>query len=86
MLPADVLEKAFDDARTADVYLSVGTAAVVFPAAQLPMHAMQHGAYVIEINVQPTPLTSQVHVSLRGKAGEILPEIWRCIQKEKSVN
>jgi len=86
MLPQDVLEKAFDDARNADVYFSIGTAAVVFPAAQLPMHALQHGAFVLEINTEPTLLTPKVHLSCRGKAGEVLPEIWRAVEKEKRAN
>ena len=53
----------------------VGTSAVVQPAASLPMIAREHGAYVAEVNLEPTPLTSIAHESHHGKAGEILPRL-----------
>jgi NAD-dependent deacetylase len=74
-LPADALRKAFDAAQSCEVFLVVGTSAVVQPAASLPMIAREHGAYVVEVNLEPTPLTSLVHESHHGKAGEILPRL-----------
>jgi NAD-dependent deacetylase len=74
-LPADALQQAFDAAENSDVLLVVGTSAVVQPAASLPMIARQHGAYVVEVNLEPTPLSSVVHESHHGKAGEILPRL-----------
>ena len=62
-------------AQTASVFLSVGTSALVQPAASLPLVANESGAWVVEINPDPTPLTDQVHESLRGKAGDILPAL-----------
>jgi NAD-dependent deacetylase len=41
----------------------------------LPLLARQAGARVIEINLEPTPLSSAVDVSLYGAAGEILPQL-----------
>jgi len=79
-LPEDMLEASFQAAREADVYLSIGTSAVVYPAAMLPVEAKKHGAYVIEINLEPTPLSHQVDVSIQGKAGEILPALWEQIE------
>ncbi len=72
-LPPDALAAALAAARTCDVFLCVGTSTVVEPAASLPFIALQAGARVIEVNPQPTPLTRQASVSLRGNAGEILP-------------
>jgi NAD-dependent deacetylase len=75
MLPQAVLQASFEAAETCDVFLSIGTSAIVHPAASLPIVAKQNGAYLIEINPEDTPLTSLADESLRGPSGEILPDI-----------
>ena len=72
-LPPEALREAFDFAETCDVFLVVGTSAVVQPAASLPAVARGRGAYVVEVNLEPTPLTPVAHESHHGKAGDILP-------------
>ncbi len=52
-----------------------GTSALVQPAASLRLTAKRHGAPVIEVNPDPTPISHLVDVSLQGKAGEILPAL-----------
>jgi NAD-dependent deacetylase len=84
MLPEDALQKAYGAAKNCDVFFSVGTSAVVYPAASLPEIAFRQGAFVIEINPEPTPVTDFAHVSLRGKSGEILPQIVEKLKKMKS--
>lgn len=74
-LPASVLEKAQAATAACGVFLSVGTSALVFPAAELPFLALRSGAVVVEINPQPTPLTELAHYSLRGAAGDVLPAL-----------
>jgi NAD-dependent deacetylase len=74
-LPAEALAAAEAAASECDLFLSIGTSAVVFPAAQLPATALARGAAVIEINRDPTPLTPMATASLRGAAGEILPAL-----------
>ena len=64
----NVLSKAFDASRGADLFFVIGTSGVVSPAAQMPLMAFQNGAKVIEINPDPTVLTHYVTFSLRGKA------------------
>ncbi len=86
MLPEDALRKAYEAAETCDVFFSVGAAAVVYPAASLPEIAFRQGAFVIEINPEPTPVTEFAHVSLRGKSGEILPRIVEELKKVVSNN
>lgn len=78
-LPADALAAAMQAARTADVFLSVGTSTLVEPAASLPFIARQAGATVIEINPQSTPLSAQASFSLRGSAARVLPML--CLQE-----
>jgi NAD-dependent deacetylase len=47
----------------------------VYPAAGLPDLTLRSGGAVVEVNLDPTPLTGSATVSIRGQAGEILPEI-----------
>jgi NAD-dependent deacetylase len=75
VLPADAVQRAFDAARRADVVLVVGTSSVVYPAASLPDVARQAGAYVVEVNPEPTPLTPLAHASLRGTAASVVPAL-----------
>lgn len=58
--------------RSCDVLFSIGTSAVVYPAAVLPLEAAERGACVIQVNPQPTELDSTARYNLRGKAGEVL--------------
>ena len=75
MLPADGLESAVAAAAKCDVFFSIGTSSVVYPAADLLRRAKEGDAIVIEINKDPTPLTPLADHSFLGKAGEILPAL-----------
>jgi NAD-dependent deacetylase len=75
MLPLEVFSKAEAAARQCDIFFSIGTSAIVFPAASLPYTALDHGAFVVELNLEPTDLSSRAHEALTGKAGEILPDL-----------
>jgi NAD-dependent deacetylase len=74
-LPADVLRHAMEAAAHAQVFLVVGTSAVVQPAASLPLLAQQNGAKLVEVNLEETPLSAQADASFWGKAGELLPRL-----------
>jgi NAD-dependent deacetylase len=74
-LPAAEARAASEAARSCDLFLSVGTSGLVYPAASLPYEALEVGATVVEVNPEPTPLASDAHYSLRGRAGEVLPEL-----------
>jgi NAD-dependent deacetylase len=74
-LPPQALAAAEAAARGCDLLFSIGTSAAVFPAAHLPVTALQAGAMVVEINRERTPLTGVATFSLLGQAGEILPRL-----------
>lgn len=74
-LPSSILHKAFLLSSSCEIMFVVGTSAIVQPAASLPLSASEAGAKIVEINPDPTPLTSYSDYSFRGKAGEILPLI-----------
>jgi len=72
-LEADIIEAAFEAARSSDVFIVAGTSSLIQPAASLSHVAKDAGAFVIEINLEATPVSSMVDASIRGKSGEILP-------------
>ena len=73
MLPAGAFERAASKARSAELCFVVGTSALVYPAAALPEIAKAAGAYTVEINPEPTPLSELCDEVIQGKAGEVLP-------------
>ena len=75
LLPVEIFQKASAAADRCDLFLSVGTSAVVYPAASLPAVAKTRGAYVVEINAEYTDISHRVHETIIGKAGEILPAL-----------
>jgi NAD-dependent deacetylase len=75
IIPAGVFQRAVMEAAQADLCFVVGTSALVYPAAGLPEVAKRAGAFLVEINPEATPLTELCDVSLRGRAGEILPRL-----------
>src|SRR5690606_10408346 len=74
-LPRAELESAVNASRACQVFFSIGTSGVVQPAASLAHAARNNGSIVVEINAEPTSLTSKVDFALHGKSGEILPEL-----------
>ncbi len=75
ILPQQEMADAQEAALRCDVYLSIGTSAIVYPAAGLPIMAKQAGALLIEINPDETPLTVAADFFLKGKSGEVLPAL-----------
>ena len=75
MLPEAAIASATQAAGVADVYLSVGTSSVVYPAAGLPPLAKRSGAYVAEINPTPSEIAWQLDEQVPGAAGAVLPDL-----------
>lgn len=75
MIPEMNLRKSYYASQNCDLMIVVGTSGYVQPAASLPFLAKQNNALVIDINVEPTPISEIADLFLQGKAGEILPEI-----------
>ncbi|MEE4112125.1 MAG: NAD-dependent deacylase [Desulfobacteraceae bacterium] len=74
-LPEGAMSRAIQAIHTSDVCFSIGTSALVQPAASLPLIAINAGAVVIEINPAPTPLSSVADFSLQLTAAEALTAI-----------
>ena len=74
-LDPTILDKAVAAIRSCDTMLVIGTSALVQPAASLAIVAKEQGARVVEINLESTPYSHKLDLALRGKAGEILPQV-----------
>jgi NAD-dependent deacetylase len=74
-IPEDALNDSFAAAADCDVFISIGTSSLVFPAAGLGDIARQAGAMTIEVNPHPTGQSESFTASLRGNAGTVLPQL-----------
>ena len=79
-LPEKVLADSFEAAQNSEIFLSIGTSAVIEPAASLPITAKKSGAYIVEINIRHTVISSLADETIIGKSGEILPLLLEQIQ------
>ena len=77
-LESDVVQQA-SDATQCDVFITVGTSAIVYPAAGFITAARQNGAFTVEINPEATAATRTVDLALTGGAEKLLPDIDRQI-------
>ena len=75
LLPADAYREAEHVARSAEVLLIVGSSLQVTPAAWLPEAARTQGAAVLIVNDRPTAMDDVADVVIRGRAGQVLPEL-----------
>ncbi|MEA1980339.1 MAG: Sir2 family NAD-dependent protein deacetylase, partial [candidate division Zixibacteria bacterium] len=75
MLNELIISEAFTKSETADIFLSVGTSAIVHPAASLPINSKRSGATLVEINPEMTPLTDLADFYFEYPSGEFLPKL-----------
>jgi NAD-dependent deacetylase len=76
MLDDKVVAAATRAILACDLLISIGTSAVVWPAAGYPELARMNGAFCVEINPEPSENSALYQRVIRGKAGEILPELF----------
>jgi NAD-dependent deacetylase len=74
-MPMQATERAFDLARDCDLMLVVGSSLVVFPAAGVPVAAVEAGAPLVIVNAEPTPLDHLADAVIEGASGEVLPRL-----------
>jgi NAD-dependent deacetylase len=78
VLPWGAMEQATLAAESCDLFISVGTSNLVWPAAELPRYALRGGAKVVIVNPEMEGQPSGAGViQLAGASGEILPELVR---------
>ena len=82
-LPADDFQAGVEACECCQVLLSIGTSALVQPAASLIWQAQACGAKIIEINPVPTPASQIANIRLVGPAGKMLPAL---VDQIKAIN
>jgi NAD-dependent deacetylase len=74
-LDGAAVSRALAAVHACELLILVGTSGVVYPVAGFPLMARRHGARVVEINIEPTPLSDVADVVLLGPSGTLLPAI-----------
>jgi len=74
-LPTRELHLAQQQSQACDLFFTIGTSGLVYPAAHIPVLAKQAGAQVVQINPSKTPLDDVCTWSLQGAAGTVLPRL-----------
>jgi NAD-dependent deacetylase len=85
MLPEDEWALAVRAMGRADVVFCIGTSAVVYPAASLPMLARDQGALLVEINPEATPLTAFADVVVREAAAAVMPGLLEAVREARGA-
>jgi NAD-dependent deacetylase len=77
-IPPKAYQKSLEAAEKADVFLVIGTTGEIMPASQIPILAKNHGAKIIEINIEPSNYTHSItDIFLQGKATQMLSFLWQ---------
>ncbi len=80
-LDPNILARAFNIAARSDLILSIGTSALVYPAAAIPIEGWRRGAKIIEINPEETGITEYAEISIRDTSSNALRLIDRELSK-----
>ena len=74
-MPERETADAMRRSKGCDLFVTVGSSLVVFPAAQMPLYALDSGARLIVVNLTPTYVDDHADVVIREKAGPALSAI-----------
>jgi len=85
MLPQDIWRAAVQATTSCEVFLVVGTSAVVHPAAGLIKLAQTAGAKVVEANLTSTVASDSVDIGLYGPSGQLLPQVMKRLRELKGT-
>jgi NAD-dependent deacetylase len=83
-LPYEVLTEASHRSSNCDLFIVVGSTLVVYPAAYMPIYAVQAGAKLVIINLSSTPMDAEAAVLIRTKAGEAMSKIVDKVREKAS--
>jgi len=81
-LPSEVLAEATNRSSNCDLFIVVGSTLVVYPAAYMPIYAVQAGAKLVIVNLSSTPMDGEAAVLIRAKAGEAMSRIVDKVKKK----
>ncbi len=81
-LPQKTLMEATSHSQSCDLFIVIGSALVVYPAAYMPAYAKDAGAKLAIVNLTPTPLDRYATVVIHGKAGEIMSKLMEKVRNK----
>lgn len=82
-IPTEALERSLDLLQWCETLIIAGTSSVVYPVASFPGIVKSHGGFVIEVNIEKTPISEIADISIQGKSGNILPQIADALRKKR---
>jgi NAD-dependent deacetylase len=71
-MPEREMQRAEEETLAADLFLSIGSSLVVWPAAGFPLMAKRNGAALIIINREPTDFDRMADLVVRDDIGDVL--------------
>ncbi len=75
-IPPDAYQNSVEAASNAEAVIVIGSTGEVMPAAQIPYHAKQNGATIIEVNPELSNFTNAAtDIFLQGKAAEVMDKL-----------
>lgn len=77
MLNPDVINSALTAIEQCELFISIGTSGVVWPAAGFPEIARNKGALCIEINPEASEMSKMYDDTIRSTAGKALPRLFQ---------
>ncbi|MCK5409937.1 MAG: NAD-dependent protein deacylase, partial [Candidatus Heimdallarchaeota archaeon] len=83
-LPFQVLDQSLNDIALAKILLVIGTSGVVHPVASFPLMAKRNGSFLIEFNIEPTPLSPLMDLTFFGPVEKPLPEFIKKLSLQDS--
>ncbi len=75
-LNESVVSGAIEVIQDCDLFVSIGTSGVVYPAAGFPRFAKENNARCIEINPESNEMSHLYDDAIRDTAGKVLPELF----------
>ncbi len=75
-IPKEAFDRSIELAKECDTMLVIGTTGEIMPASRIPYIAKMDGAFIIEVNINPSNYTYEItDIFLQGKAEEVLPKL-----------
>ncbi|HOV89910.1 MAG TPA: NAD-dependent deacylase [Syntrophorhabdaceae bacterium] len=72
-IPGEYIQRSYEAMNRCDTLIVAGTSGVVYPVASFPQMVKDNGGFVIEVNIEETPISQIADISLYGASGDILP-------------
>ena len=76
-LPQSALDKAKNISKNCDLFMVLGSSLVVYPAASLPRLAKKNDAFLLIINIDPTPLDNMADIVINDNISKVLKKLFK---------